>query len=461
MPRASTTGTSGYVPSWHEDDSGFIPSMPEPTWSEDEGDQWDWDRGTPADEESAQERQEREESQDHRDDGRDNVEFDYKKYLDEWMDSYLGARKNLFGIFAESPEYQIPDEMSQMLDVFRTAGGELKSEAFGARDYLRNMWQETGGDIVDELKSARDRALGIAREDSRYIRDLQERTARRQVAGAEGMRRDVLGTLRETGETARGLAQQRAYGQYAGTRVLGEQIGARRADLLQNISEAGYGGGAGLGAISNAALADQQAIQQMSLNEAQYRTTGLENLQATEQALGGQYAQAQRATGLDVLETRRTAAQNLTGAYLGTSQYQTGLMGDYARSLTGTRMGLLEGEAQGELATQGMIQNAITRDAAFRAGGLGAMAAEKEKAYQYNQLQPYQRQTEFLINEARRLDPFSANMAMHGDFQGQGYMQYMQGTQGENYYNRQVTNSFSDAFADAAMAGLYQGTYGT
>lgn len=190
----------------------------------------------------------------------------------EWMPDEWNPDNNILDIFDKRAKYEIPEEVFQMLEEYKTGAGKIE-ELYG---------------------KSREQILAEARR----------------------AQKDVLAETRRTGEQALDIFRTRAYGGLPGERQMYEQLGASTAGAIRDVTQ--RGGGGGQGAIADIYGQQQAGIRGIGMQRAQYQAAGMEGL-----------GQMVRQTGLDMSSAYRTMAQDYMQANLATTQalggaYQTG-----------------------------------------------------------------------------------------------------------------------------------------
>ena len=241
------------------------------------------------------------------------------------------------------------------------------------------------------------------------IEGLYEGSRDEILGEARRARKESLGALQSSQDEALDIFRGRAYGNMPGYQQSLDQYGAQMAGAVRNVRDRAGGGGAGLGALANVYAGQQQGINQLGIANAQYMG-----------ARQGELGDMVRQTGLDMSSTYRGLAQD----YINANLQSTGALGGAYQAATG-----------------------------MRTAGLANMANYKDVAFQTNELQPYQQELQFNIDEMRRTDPFEAEMAMNMAKYGVQYQGWQQATQGVTNANQNMWN------APAQGAGQYAQAY--
>ena len=267
--------------------------------------------------------------------------------------------------WGDRPQYEIPDEVQQMLDEYNKGAGKIEG-----------LYETSRKEILSEARRAR---------------------------------KESIGALQESQDEALDIFRGRAYGNMPGYQQSLEQYGAQMAGAVRDVRDRAGGGGAGLGAIADVYSSQQQGINQLGIANAQYMG-----------ARQGELGEMVRQTGLDMSGAYRTLAQD----YINANLDSTGQLGGAYQAATG-----------------------------MRTAGMANMANYKDIAFGTNEMQPYQQELQFNIDEMRRTDPFEAEMAMNMAKYGVQYQGWQQATQG-------VTNATQSMWnAPAQGAGQWAQAY--
>jgi hypothetical protein len=369
-------------------------------------------------------------------------------------------QNTLLGIFGESPMYQIPDEVFQKLDLYgKTAQASIR-DAIDTRASSMGMLREGLGKAIGTLDEARAEALGMARGDIDRIRDIQTRSREEALSQAYAARKETLAELQRGGERALDIQRLQAFGGMPGERMTREQMNANFAATQQAIKERAGGGAAALGAISEAYGGQQMTERQLAVDRAQYQAEGMAALAGGEFAQSGRMAEAMRQGRMDIADIGVTTARDLSDAYLSTSKYYTGMVGDYAGQISDAYFRGGQAQAELDVTTSRDVRAAGLTGAEMVGGALTELGGERAKQFAINQYEPYVRQREFLINELSRLDPFGTETQFYGDMIGMGQSQYLTGVQGKNLTSQGFYNAFGNTMANLTSAGMRYGGVG-
>jgi uncharacterized coiled-coil protein SlyX len=363
----------------------------------------------------------------------------------------------LFGIFKETPLYKIPDEAFQKMEMFQeTALAGLRG-AIETRQTAMETMQRGVDESLDTLGKAREEALGFARKDIDRIRDIGERAKKASLDQAYAARRETLAELQRGGDRALNIQRLQAFGGLPGERMTREQMNANFAATQQAIKERAGGGSAALGAIAEGYGQQQDFERQLAVDRAQYQAQGMAALAEGEFAQSGRMASAIRQGRMDIAGIEQVSARDMSQAYLDTSKYYTGMMGDYAGQISGTQLAGGQLMSGLDVRTSQAITDAAYRGADVMASGFNTLTEQREKQFLINQYEPYMSQRTFLMNELQRLDPFGIEAQYYGDLMGQGQSQYLAGVAGQNQAANNAFNAFSNTMATVAAGGLMYG----
>jgi len=186
--------------------------------------------------------------------------------------------------------------------------------------------------------------------------------------------------------------------------------------------------------------------RQLGVDRAQYQAEGMSRLAQGEFAQSGRMADAMRQSRLDIADVEMATAQNMSDAYMATSQYYTGMVGDYARDIADAQFGGAQALSNLDVTTGRDLTSTAMAGAQLVGRGLEGMTAQREKQFATNQYEPYVRQREFMINELRRLDPWAVETQMFGDLIGMGHGAYVSGVSGQ----AQTATNMGNVWANTA-----------
>jgi len=363
-------------------------------------------------------------------------------------------RPNLFGIFAESPQYQIPDEVFQKMELFQNTALSGVKNALQTRGSSMATLQEGIDKSLGTLETARDESLETARGDIDRIRDIGKRSRERQLDQAYASRKETLAELQRGGDKALDIQRLQAFGGMPGERMTREQMNADFAATQQSIKERAGGGSGALGAIAQGYGMKQGAERQLAIDRAEYQGKGMANLAAGEFAQSGRMADAMSQSRRDIIGIEQTSARDMSQSYLDTSRYYTGLQGEYAGQISKGQAWGGEAMAALDLKTSQGITDAAFAGANLMGGGFDTIAGERRQQFAINQYEPYMAQREFLNSELKRLDPFGVQAQYYGDLMGQGQSQYLAGVAGQNNASNNAFNAFGNAMGNMAQWGV-------
>lgn len=384
---------------------------------------------------------------------KDMSQEDFNSFIqDKWGQYQEGGQSGgapSFGVFGESPQYEIPQAVFDQLNLYReTAITGIKS-AQAVRESTMGGLREGVEGSINEVRGARDEALGIAREDIDRIRDIQGRSRDAALDQAYAGRREMLAELQRGGDRALDIQRLQAFGGLPGERMTREQMQSNFAATQQAIKERAGGGSAALGAIAQGYTGQVAGERQLAVDRAQYQAQGMSNLAQGEFQQSGRMADAMRQSRLDIADTEMATANNMSDAYLATSEYYTGQVGGYARDIANAQFRGAQAVSSMDYATGQNVVDQMYRGAGMIGEGLQNVAGQQQQQFAINQYEPYGAQRQFLLNELQRLDPWGSEMQMYGDLMGQGYSQYMQGVSGQAQGNTNMGNIWANTAATA------------
>ena len=388
----------------------------------------------------------------------DNV-FSSEEILSVLQSSYnLSTRDFLdLRLFAESPWYDVPEEYFKSAELGLETGAAMIEEA--GRTRARTM-TDLMGDIARSegtLTEARDRALGFAEGDISKVRDIADRTRALALDEAYKTRARTLAELEAGGEKALDLMKLQAFGGLPGERMYQEQVAANTAAMARDIRERGGGLGASLGALTEGYTQGQAGYRDILSQRAQYQAAGMGQLAEGEYNVSGRMAEAIRGTGMDYIDTLMATGRDVEDAYLATSEYYTGLVGDYGKTLADLQFRGGVSKAEVETLTSRNLMEAMERGGGMGIDAYKTLGQQRDKAWAINYYEPYMAQRDFLINELYRLDPFGTTTQYFGDLIGQGYSQYMAGASGQANAWQNFSSGVNNSMSNVIMAQLLYG----
>jgi hypothetical protein len=369
------------------------------------------------------------------------------------------ARNNLFGVFGESPQYQIPQEVFDQLRLATTTAQAGMQGAEQIRQSTMDTLRSGVEKATETVTGARDEALGLAREDVNRIRDIQQRSRDATLNQAYAGRKEMLAELQRGGDRALDIQRLQAFGGLPGERMTQEQLQANFAATQRAIKERAGGGSGALGAIAQGYGQQVQGQRQLAVDRAQYQAQGMANLAGGEFQQSQRMADAMRQSRLDIAGAEMATAQNMSDAYLATSEYLTNMIGGYARDIADAQFAGANALSSMDYATGQNVINMGYKGASLVGQGLQNVAQQRQQQFAINQYEPYQAQRQFLLNELQRLDPWAVETQMYGDLLGQGYSQYMQGVSGQAQSYTNTGNALANTMAQASTIdwGQYAG----
>lgn len=362
--------------------------------------------------------------------------------------------QNLFGIFSESPLYNIPDEVYQKLDLYsQTALAGVKGAA-AARESAMQTMRDSFQASMGTLDTARRDTLNMATQDITRIRDIQERSRANALDQSYAARAEQLATLQKGSDRALDIARLQAFGGLPGERTTREQMASNFAATLQTLRERAGGGSGGSGAVAQAYGGQLAQNRQLAVDRAQYQAQGMSQLAGLEYETSGRMAEAMRQSRMDIAGVEMSTAKDLSNAYMSTSEYYTGLVGDYAKSIADTQFAGGGALANLDVTTAANLRETGFKGAELIGGAYEGVAQQKQQQYALNEFQPYAAQQQFLLGELGRLDPFGVQSQYYGDLIGMGQSQYLSGVEGKASATKNTTNSISNTISNAAIANL-------
>jgi len=292
-------------------------------------------------------------------------------------------------------------------------GGELDPEDAESGDYTPEGNAIDASTLFDErpqyeIPPEVQQMLDEYNTGAGKIEGLYE-TSRDEILGeARRARKESIGALQQSQDEALDIFKGRAYGNMPGYQQSLEQYGQQMAGGVRSVRERAGSGGAGLGAVADIYSSQQQGINQLGIANAQYMG-----------ARQGELGDMVRQTGLDMSGAYRTLAQD----YINANLQSTGQLGGAYQAGTG-----------------------------MRTAGMANMANYKDVQFGLNEMQPYQQELQFNIDEMRRTDPFEAEMAMNMAKYGVQYQGWQQATQGVTNATQSMWNAPAKGAGDWAQA---------
>lgn len=292
----------------------------------------------------------------------DSWGFDFRPIseVDEQDLKDEAAQNNLFGVFAQGPQYKIPDEVRRMVDIYRQQGLNMVDAIQAANKAAMGTLTTAQERDLADLQASRESVLGGLAEDREAMLGVQERygrIARGQARiGGAGMLREL-----EAGrERTRDIYAQGAYGRAPGMDMYRQQSEQDLAAAVRGIQETAGGGAAGLGALTDVYTRQQQTTRGLQAEREGYRRDALMRLGAYESQAAGQMAQARRMASQDVISAERDYTAGLQDVYSRTgqmrAQYERATALDLANARSGYASSIAETQMRGGGNPGGCIQ---------------------------------------------------------------------------------------------------------
>lgn len=391
----------------------------------------------------------------------DSWGFDFRPIseVDEQDLKDEAAQNNLFGVFAQGPQYKIPDEVRRMVDIYRQQGLNMVDAIQAANKAAMGTLTTAQERDLADLQASRESVLGGLAEDREAMLGVQERygrIARGQARiGGAGMLREL-----EAGrERTRDIYAQGAYGRAPGMDMYRQQSEQDLAAAVRGIQETAGGGAAGLGALTDVYTRQQQTTRGLQAEREGYRRDALMRLGAYESQAAGQMAQARRMASQDVISAERDYTAGLQDVYSRTGQMRAQYERATALDLANARSGYASSIAETQMRGGETLAGAYRQRAELEGAGLKEMGAARERQFLYNQYEPYVAQRDFMLSEFQRSDPFGYAMQFYGDLAGLGWSESMLGMQGRNQALSNIGRNISTAAGSFTGMGVEEGWF--
>jgi len=447
-----------------------------------------------------------------------------QKYLDQLAAKQEGAKEDLFalleeGIGYETSPYAIEQQQNLAglagltsgagMDIEALLGSEGANLAMSGED-IRALMEEQGLTYTAQGQEIGDLLYGAGA-------DISGRAGDYEAALAGGATRlEDLGlsaeeVYRGVGEGLIGKGQQLEDVYYQGAQqsedifknlsrsempgqsIMESRLKSQAAGAVSDIRGMG-GGAAGLSALANINRGSQEQMQDLAMRSSQYQVQSQQNYAGALQQGAGMRAQGilgnanLAGQGADRMGQGISLAANLAGQ---SAQMRgqgiegaTGLIGQGAQMQAqgigteaqmglqgantiagGINIGAQMGAQGAQLSSQGIMTNTGMQAQAtgFQNQGLDVLNQERMNEFQYNQLTPYQTQSNFYQNEYATNSPTGHQMQLFGDQAGLAYAdkQQAQMMQSQKQQNRANMGGVLLGAAGSIFGGPIGGMIGT
>jgi len=371
---------------------------------------------------------------------------------------------NLFGVFGEYPEYRMPQEIYDIMNEYNRAAQGIQGVISDTREGISGYWQGARRDMLDtrgRLRLAQEEARSGFGRAQTELSGVREDVLGRIESGYEDIYKDTkagygeaLQSFTGRSEDALDLMRLRAFGDQPEYTMAAEQQAAQYASAERGVLERAGGGSSALGALSDFYAQQSAGAQGLAMQQAAQQRQDVGQLAQMQYGVGAQEAALRRdmVQGLAGVRSQGVGAYTGAAASLGgqmadlysqQGQYMGNLGTQQAQYMGDYSMRLAQGQTQSDIALGQLGVSGYGQAAQMRALGLAGVAQGKDLEFERNQLAPYQAQTNWLLNEAARLDPTATQVDYWGDQIGMNYVQYMQGIAGINQANKDSWNSIN------------------